>query len=94
MVRPSWANNCGADQSRDSPTILWNDSRGLETYYPQAATSDVDSGCLPGKTAADDNSIGLEFRVVVLLPVFHKAFELLTRRAEGAGHSIGNPTTM
>ncbi len=51
----------------------------FEAYYPQAATSEVDSRRLPGKTAADDNSISFEFRFVVPLPVFHKALELMRR---------------
>jgi hypothetical protein len=44
----------------------------------------VDSGRLPRKTAADDNSISFEFRFAILLRVFHKALELPMRHVEGA----------
>jgi len=48
----------------------------FEAYDSQAATSEVDRRCLSGKTAADDNSIGIEFRFVVPRLSFHKALEL------------------
>jgi hypothetical protein len=91
MVKPSCSNNCGADQSRLTDDTVERLAR-LEAYDPQAAASEMNRRRLPGKTAADDNSIGLKFRFVVPSLVVHKALKLLMRRVEGADHRTGNPT--
>jgi hypothetical protein len=48
----------------------------FEAYDAQAAASEVDGRRQSGKTAADDNGIGLDLRFVVDFLVFHQLFEL------------------
>ena len=55
---------------------------GLETNHPHAAPREVNRSSLPGKAATDNDSIGLEFRVVVLPLSSHKVLEFPKRRVE------------
>ena len=48
----------------------------LEAYNVKAAASEVDGRRQSGKTAADDNGIGLDLRFVVDFLSFHQLFEL------------------
>jgi hypothetical protein len=64
----------------------------LQTYNTQASPSEMDSCRLPSKAAADDDSIGLEFRFVFPRRICHEELEIAGRHVGGADLRMRNAT--